>query len=211
MRSLAPQQHQWQCQSLCIKQPRRHICKPIEALSTQGRQQVSYVIRQATSPAELRAAGYLRSYCFYSFPADRSEYAVRTHRRMRGDAEWESVTKKVNGEVITVAEQCMPCKTWFGVCIVAMPVHCLAVANPNLMPVGYFRSVLSTEKGTAKGSQVSICNIPQSSGNGWILYALHSSYLADRNFCCGPSSRQEHTLVKALAVTQVCEGRAQHS
>lgn len=31
----------------------------------------------ATTPAEFRAAGYLRAYSFYAFPPDRSEFAAR--------------------------------------------------------------------------------------------------------------------------------------
>eukprot|EP00877_Chromochloris_zofingiensis_P013550 jgi/Chrzof1/8449/Cz03g11010.t1 len=54
-------------------------------------------VRVAQSPAELRAAGYLRASCFYTYPEDRSEYAMRMHRRMKGDAEWNSATAKVQG------------------------------------------------------------------------------------------------------------------
>lgn len=38
---------------------------------------VQFKVRQATSAAELRAAGYLRAYTFYSYPPDRSEYSRR--------------------------------------------------------------------------------------------------------------------------------------
>lgn len=39
--------------------------------------QVQFSIRQASSPAELRAAGYLRAHSFYHYPPDRSEYSAR--------------------------------------------------------------------------------------------------------------------------------------
>jgi hypothetical protein len=39
--------------------------------------QVQLSIRQASTPAELRAAGYLRAYSFYHYPPDRSEYSAR--------------------------------------------------------------------------------------------------------------------------------------
>ncbi|KAI8466093.1 MAG: hypothetical protein J3K34DRAFT_70518 [Monoraphidium minutum] len=51
----------------------------------------------AASAAEFRAAGYLRAHSFYSFPPDRSEFAARAHRRMKGDAEWEAIAAKVAG------------------------------------------------------------------------------------------------------------------
>jgi hypothetical protein len=34
-------------------------------------------IKEATSTAEFRAAGYLRAYSFYTYPADRSELSAR--------------------------------------------------------------------------------------------------------------------------------------
>lgn len=42
---------------------------------------VNFQIMEATNPAELRAAGYLRAQTFYSYPPDRSEYSqrVRVH------------------------------------------------------------------------------------------------------------------------------------
>jgi len=54
-------------------------------------------IRVAESTAEYRAAGYLRATCFYTYPPDRSEFAARTHRRMRGDLEWNAIENKVAG------------------------------------------------------------------------------------------------------------------
>jgi hypothetical protein len=38
---------------------------------------VNFQILEATNPAELRAAGYLRAQTFYSYPPDRSEYSQR--------------------------------------------------------------------------------------------------------------------------------------
>ncbi|KAF8072392.1 Coatomer subunit gamma [Scenedesmus sp. PABB004] len=57
----------------------------------------AFAVREAETAAELRAAGYLRAHSFYTYPPDRSEFSARMHRRMKGDAEWESVTRKVNG------------------------------------------------------------------------------------------------------------------
>ncbi|WIA08025.1 hypothetical protein OEZ85_007495 [Tetradesmus obliquus] len=79
----------------CRQRSSRHICQAVQELNSQG--QLQFSIRQASSPAELRAAGYLRAHSFYHYPPDRSEYSARMHRRMKGDAEWESVTRKVNG------------------------------------------------------------------------------------------------------------------
>ena len=42
--------------------------------------QVKFQVRTATTPAELRAAGYLRACTFYSYPPDRSEYSRRVSR-----------------------------------------------------------------------------------------------------------------------------------
>ncbi|KXZ43502.1 hypothetical protein GPECTOR_88g445 [Gonium pectorale] len=52
---------------------------------------------EAGSAAELRGAAYLRAISFYSYPEGRSEFAARSHRRMKADAEWEAVTAKVQG------------------------------------------------------------------------------------------------------------------
>jgi len=38
---------------------------------------LDYSVRLATSPAELRAAAYLRAQSFYVYPSDRSEWAAR--------------------------------------------------------------------------------------------------------------------------------------
>jgi len=54
-------------------------------------------VRVARTAAELRAAAYLRAAAFGAYPPDRSPFAARAHRRMRGDAEWEAVTAKVRG------------------------------------------------------------------------------------------------------------------
>mmetsp|Transcript_6025 Transcript_6025/g.16049 ORF Transcript_6025/g.16049 Transcript_6025/m.16049 type:complete len:289 (+) Transcript_6025:1731-2597(+) len=58
---------------------------------------LNYSTRIATSAAELRAAAYLRAQSFYVYPPDRSEWAARSHRRMKADAEWDSLTAKVEG------------------------------------------------------------------------------------------------------------------
>ncbi|EFJ45206.1 hypothetical protein VOLCADRAFT_106017 [Volvox carteri f. nagariensis] len=52
-------------------------------------------VQQAATPAELRAAAFLRAVSFYTYPPGRSEYAARSHRHMKANAEWESVTAKV--------------------------------------------------------------------------------------------------------------------
>lgn len=54
-------------------------------------------MRVARTAAELRAAAYLRAAAFGTYPPGRSEFAARSHRRMKGDAEWEAVTAKVQG------------------------------------------------------------------------------------------------------------------
>ena len=66
-------------------------------------------MRPAASAAELRAAAYLRAASFGHYPADRSEYAARQHRRMRGDAEWEAVTAKVEGREPAYASMRVAC------------------------------------------------------------------------------------------------------
>lgn len=79
-----------------VSRCRRQICRACTAVKATP-PAVAINIRLATTPAELRAAGYLRAYTFYTYPPDRSEYSRRMHRRMKGDAEWESVTRKVTG------------------------------------------------------------------------------------------------------------------
>ena len=54
-------------------------------------------IEPAADAAALRAASYLRAASFYSYPSDRSAFSARAHQRMKGDAEWDTLTKKVNG------------------------------------------------------------------------------------------------------------------
>ncbi|GIL53141.1 hypothetical protein Vafri_8812 [Volvox africanus] len=54
-------------------------------------------VQQARTSAELRAAAFLRAISFYSYPPGRSEYASRSHRHMKANEEWESVTAKVAG------------------------------------------------------------------------------------------------------------------
>ncbi|GIL83451.1 hypothetical protein Vretifemale_12028, partial [Volvox reticuliferus] len=54
-------------------------------------------VQQATTAAELRAAAFLRAISFYTYPPGRSEYASRSHRHMKANEEWESVTAKVAG------------------------------------------------------------------------------------------------------------------
>eukprot|EP01025_Chloroclados_australasicus_P064302 TRINITY_DN8576_c0_g1_i3.p1 TRINITY_DN8576_c0_g1~~TRINITY_DN8576_c0_g1_i3.p1 ORF type:complete len:334 (+),score=25.40 TRINITY_DN8576_c0_g1_i3:130-1002(+) len=59
--------------------------------------EVQWSIRQAMDTSEFRAAAYLRASCFYTYQEDRSEFAQRAHRRMKADAEWQSIENKVNG------------------------------------------------------------------------------------------------------------------
>lgn len=54
-------------------------------------------IKRATESKEFRAAAHLRALSFYTYPADRSEYARRAHVKMRTDAEWESIENKIKG------------------------------------------------------------------------------------------------------------------
>ncbi|KAG2435258.1 hypothetical protein HXX76_007336 [Chlamydomonas incerta] len=58
---------------------------------------VELEVRQASNAAELRAAAYLRAISFYTYPEGRSEFAARSHRRLKADTEWEAVTQKVEG------------------------------------------------------------------------------------------------------------------
>jgi ribosomal protein S18 acetylase RimI-like enzyme len=66
-------------------------------------------IRPARTAAELRAAAYLRAASFGHYPSDRSAFAARQHRRMRGDAEWEAVTAKVEGREPAYAAMRVAC------------------------------------------------------------------------------------------------------
>jgi len=45
--------------------------------NAQGAAPLAYTTRIASSPAELRAAAYLRAQSFYVYPSDRSEWAAR--------------------------------------------------------------------------------------------------------------------------------------
>jgi ribosomal protein S18 acetylase RimI-like enzyme len=55
------------------------------------------VIRRSGSPAELRAAAALRAAAFYTYPEGRSAFAAASHQRMKLDAEWESLQRKLAG------------------------------------------------------------------------------------------------------------------
>jgi len=96
-------------QFLPSKQPRtysrgslsiqRHSSRALHIVNSVGSENLleQLDIRVAESTAEYRAAGYLRATCFYTYPPDRSEFAARTHRRMRGDLEWNAIENKVAG------------------------------------------------------------------------------------------------------------------
>lgn len=70
---------------------------PVHATSLKS---LSYSILRASETAELRAAAYLRASSFYSYPADRSEYAKRSHLRMKADSTWKALEERVLGEDI---------------------------------------------------------------------------------------------------------------
>ncbi|KAK3233127.1 hypothetical protein CYMTET_56559, partial [Cymbomonas tetramitiformis] len=58
---------------------------------------LNFEMQEATNSAEYRAAASVRAASFYTYPADRSEFAARSHRRMKLDAEWEAIENKVSG------------------------------------------------------------------------------------------------------------------
>lgn len=66
-------------------------------------------VRVAQTAAELRAAAYLRAAAFGTYPPGRSEFAARSHRRMKGDSEWEAVTAKVQGKEPAYAQLRVAC------------------------------------------------------------------------------------------------------
>lgn len=49
------------------------------------------LVRKAHRSAELRAASYVRAHSFGNYPADRSEYARRSHIQMTADDAWEQM------------------------------------------------------------------------------------------------------------------------
>lgn len=83
-----------------------HRRKPTYRLACTGKQrseavETTYVeVRPAKSSADCRAAAHLRALSFYEYPADRSEYAQRSHKQMKTDAEWESIEKKLAGKEV---------------------------------------------------------------------------------------------------------------
>lgn len=54
-------------------------------------------IEPVSDAAALRAAAYLRATSFYTYPSDRSAFSARAHQRMKGDGEWDALTKKIAG------------------------------------------------------------------------------------------------------------------
>ena len=46
-------------------------------------------LRPAVQSSEYRAAAFLRAQSFYTYPSDRSEYARRSHLRMKADEMWQ--------------------------------------------------------------------------------------------------------------------------
>ena len=84
----------------------RHRRKPTYRLACKGKGrseavETTYVeVRPAESSADCRAAAHLRAQSFYEYPADRSEYAQRSHKQMKTDAEWESIEKKLAGNEV---------------------------------------------------------------------------------------------------------------
>mmetsp|Transcript_1904 Transcript_1904/g.11623 ORF Transcript_1904/g.11623 Transcript_1904/m.11623 type:complete len:321 (+) Transcript_1904:3026-3988(+) len=83
-----------------------HRRKPTHRLTCMGKRrseavETTYVeVRPAESSADCRAAAHLRALSFYEYPADRSEYAQRSHKQMKTDAEWESIEKKLTGKEV---------------------------------------------------------------------------------------------------------------
>ncbi|KAG2494066.1 hypothetical protein HYH03_007709 [Edaphochlamys debaryana] len=66
-------------------------------------------VRQAALGHEMRAAAFLRAISFYKYPPGRSEFAARSHRQMKTDAEWESVQAKVQGRDPAYQEMDVTC------------------------------------------------------------------------------------------------------
>ena len=66
-------------------------------------------VRATTESAELRGAAAARALAFYTYPSDRSEFSIRSHRNMRIDAEWDAIGEKIRGEDVAFRDTRVEC------------------------------------------------------------------------------------------------------
>ena len=66
-------------------------------------------VRATTDRAELRGAAAARALAFYTYPSDRSEFSIRSHRNMRIDAEWEAIREKIRGVDVAFRDTRVTC------------------------------------------------------------------------------------------------------
>ena len=66
-------------------------------------------VRVTTDKAELRGAAATRALAFYTYPADRSEFSIRSHRNMRIDAEWDAIADKIDGKDVAFRDTRVAC------------------------------------------------------------------------------------------------------
>ena len=66
-------------------------------------------VRVTTDKAELRGAAAARALAFYTYPSDRSEFSIRSHRNMRIDAEWDAIADKINGKDVAFRDTRVAC------------------------------------------------------------------------------------------------------
>lgn len=85
----------------CRSLARRPLYHPVSDHAHTARQHLgSYrdvLIIQAASSADLRAAATIRAASFYHYPTERSEFAIRSHRRMMVRQECEDLELKLAG------------------------------------------------------------------------------------------------------------------
>jgi len=66
-------------------------------------------VRVTADRAELRGAAAARALAFYTYPTDRSEFSIRSHRNMRIDAEWDAIADKINGKDVAFRDTRVAC------------------------------------------------------------------------------------------------------
>ena len=66
-------------------------------------------VRSTTVSQELRGAAAARAFAFYTYPSDRSEFSVRSHRNMRIDAEWDAIGEKIRGKDVAFRDTRVEC------------------------------------------------------------------------------------------------------
>eukprot|EP00892_Ulva_mutabilis_P008701 jgi/Ulvmu1/6202/UM028_0058.1 len=85
---------------LALTRSFRVQCKAVPQHAVVHSSGFAYSIIPASSASQLRALAYLRAACFHEYPKDRSEFARRSHCRMRADQEWQSLELKLQGTEI---------------------------------------------------------------------------------------------------------------